>query len=314
MRFPLVRPLACLAALTFVVSARADELAEKGRALLNAHKHCVVTVRVVIKVQFSVPSVGTQEQEQKSEITGTVIDPSGLTVLALSTADPTSRLENMIGDDDRAQGLNMKVQVTDLKILTQDGSEISGQIVLRDRDLDLAFVRPTEPLKEPVPAIDFTNSAVPEVLDPIVTLNRLGRVAGREYAVSIERINSIIRRPRTYYIMGHDPTRTDLGSPALSLDGKVIGLCVLRTIKADRDSGGFGMFGGSDSAMAVIVPAEDILEIAKQAPEAGAEVKELGSGEAAESATEEPAPEPGESGEGAAPDEPTAEAPAGGEQ
>jgi hypothetical protein len=257
------------------VPATADDLAQQGRQILDQYKECVVTINLVIKQQFSMSGFGSQDQESKEEVTGTVIDPSGLTVVALSTTDPTSMFQSMMemsGED--MQGFQMSSAVTDLKILMDDGMEIPGQIVLRDNDLDLAFIRPKDPLEAPVPAVDLSDSAAPEILDPVFTINKLGRVAGREYAVSIERINAAVSKPRTFYIPGNDPTQTDLGSPTFTTDGKVVGVFVMRTVKG----GGGGMMammrGTSDTSMAIIVPAEDIAEIAAQAPDRAEEVEE----------------------------------------
>lgn len=288
------RAVLCLLTSAFCGASFADELAEKGRAVLEKSKATVVTVRIVIKQQYSMPQFGTHEEEIKSEATGTVVDPSGLTVLSLSATDPSAFFEDMMGEEDR-EGFEMKSTVGDLKILQDDGSEIPAQIVLRDRDLDLAFLRPTETPKSPVPALDLTKAATPAVLDPVITLNRLGKVASREFAVSIERINSIVTRPRTFYVMGNDPTQTALGCPALSVDGDLIGICVMRTVKSSGDGGGFmGMMGGSENMIPIIVPAADVLEVAKQAPQVGEAAKEIGAEPKEESAAEGEGEKPAE--------------------
>ncbi len=275
-----------LAFLVCTASVSADELAAQGRQVLDQNKESVVTISLVIKQQFSMSGFGSQDQESKEEVTGTVIDPSGLTVVALSTTDPTSMIQSMMemsGED--TQGFQMSSTVTDLKILMDDGTEIPGQIVLRDKDLDLAFIRPKEPLAEPIPAVDLAGAGAPEVLDPVFTISKLGRVAGREYAVSIERINSIVTKPRTFYIPGNDPTQTDLGSPVFTTDGKMVGVFVMRTVKGAGGGMMSMMRGMSDTSMAIIVPAEDISEIAAQAPEKGEEPE----APAEEPAAEEPA-------------------------
>lgn len=253
------------------LSSFADELADKGRAILERNKSCVVTVRIVMKVQMSMQNFPSRDEEVKSEATGTVIDPSGLTVLSLNETDPSGMFEDMM---EGREGFDVKSTVSDLKILRDDGTEIAAQVVLRDRDLDLAFIRPTEAPKDPLSAVDLTKAAAPALLDPIVTLNRMGRVAGREYAVSLERVSAIVNKPRTFYVMGNDPTQTALGCPAFTLDGNVIGLCVMRSVKRSGDS---GMFGGGDSnTMAIVVPVSDIVEVAKQAPAVGEAAKDLG--------------------------------------
>jgi S1-C subfamily serine protease len=276
-----LRIAAVLTTCAFSLSSFADELAEKGRALLDKNKASVVTVRIVIKVQMSMPNFPSREEETKSEATGTIIDPSGLTVLSLNETDPSGMFEDMM---EGREGFEVKSSIGDLKILQDDGTEIAAQVVLRDRDLDLAFIRPTEAPKQPLPAIDLTKAATPGLLDPIITITRLGKVASREYAVSVERVSAIVSRPRTFYVMGKDPTQTSLGSPALTIDGDVVGICVMRSIKRGGDS------GGEDNMMAIVIPAADIAEVAKQAPATGEEAKELGAEPKVEK-KEEPKPE-----------------------
>ncbi|MCC6797468.1 MAG: hypothetical protein IT366_20305 [Candidatus Hydrogenedentes bacterium] len=297
-RITRVAALTVACAIAFLASA--DDLADKGRAVLEKSKASVVTVRIVIKMQMSMPNFPSREEEIKTEATGTIIDPSGLTVMSLNETDPSGMFEDMMGS---REDFEVKSSIGDLKILQDDGTEISAQVVLRDRDLDLAFIRPTETPKNPLPAIDLTKGATPGLLDPIITITRLGRVASRKHAVSIERVSAIVERPRTFYVMGKDPTQTSLGSPALSVDGDAIGLCVMRRIKSGGD-GGMSMFGGGDENMiAIVVPASDVLEVAKQAPAAGEEAKEIGAEEPTKEEKSEEAPKEGEAPKEDAPSE-----------
>jgi len=98
----------------------------------------------------------------------------------------------------------------------------------------------------------------------VIVLNRLGRVANRAYSAAVERIEAVVERPRTFYIPGDDPTHSGLGSPAFTLDGKVAGILVLRSVKSDGGMG--GTFGGDNNVLGIIIPASDVLESAKQVP------------------------------------------------
>jgi S1-C subfamily serine protease len=256
------KTLAVAAALSLsglTLTVRADEFAEKGRAVFNQNQHAVVTVQVVIKVSGS-----GRSSESKSEITGTVVDPSGLTVLALSACDPTEMYRRMSDD------YKVEIEVSDIKILLGDGTELPSEIVLRDKDLDLAFVRPKTKPTSPMPAIDLSKSTPAQVLDPMVTLNRLNKAAGRAYSASYERISAVVQKPRTFYIPDSSMSTTTLGSPAFALDGKIIGIFVMRAVS--------GAGGGSanlrQNLTSIILPAEDILKAAKQAPEAKPEAEE----------------------------------------
>jgi len=111
--------------------------------------------------------------------------------------------------------------------------------------------------------------AKPQVLDRIVVLNRLGRVASWATAVYLDRIHAIAEKPRTFYVPGGmGALESELGCPVFTLDGKVVGILVLRLLPS-RDAGMGSMFGGMSNAgmLPVILPSDDILEVAKQAPE-----------------------------------------------
>ena len=82
--------------------ARADEIAEKGRAIFKKNQLAVVTVQLVLKSRVSIPGRGGDSNETRQDATGTVIDPSGLTVLSLSSTDPGGMLQSMMssGEDE----------------------------------------------------------------------------------------------------------------------------------------------------------------------------------------------------------------------
>lgn len=239
-------------------AGRADEVSEKGREVFKKQQRTVVTVQLVQKVTDSAGGRSGESQEAKTDVTGAVIDPSGLTVLALSVTDPTEMYRRMYGDRYKAE-----IEISDVKILLEDGSEIAAEIVLRDKDLDLAFIRPKARLATPMAAIDLTKASPAQVLDTVVTLNRLGRAAGRAYSASIERISAIVQRPRTFYIPDSTMTATSSGSPAFALDGNIVGIFVMRTLSSAGAAA-----SRSDNATSIILPAEDVLKAAKQAPEA----------------------------------------------
>jgi hypothetical protein len=200
-----------------------------------------------------------------------VVDGSGLTVLALSACDPSSMYESMMAGADEDMQVKMETEVTDAKLLLDDGTELPAEVVLRDKDLDLAFIRPKSKPANPMAAIDLSKGAQAQVLDQVITLNRLGNAAGRAYAASVERITAVVQKPRTFYIPDSTMTATSLGSPAFTLDGNILGVFVMRTIKS---KGGMGMFNFQpDGLTSIILPAADVLKAAKQAPEKAADKK-----------------------------------------
>lgn len=237
------------------------ELAEKGRDVFNQHRQSVVTVEIVLKTTYSASGQTSAPTESKQEATGTVVDPSGLTVLALSACDPSDMYQRMMPQQSKYK---VETEVNDVKILLDDGTELPGEIVLRDKDLDLAFIRPKAKPSAPVAAVDLSQSGSAQVLDEVVALNRLNKAASRAYAASLEHIAAVVQKPRTFYIPDSTATATTLGSPAFLLNGKLLGIFVMRAV----GSGGGSSYNYRQNVTSIILPAEDILKASKQAPEA----------------------------------------------
>jgi hypothetical protein len=239
--------------------ARADEQGAAARAISAAAGDAIVQVRIVIKYRMSVEGEESQEEEGTNEVTATVVDPSGLAVCALSEVDPSHRMK-MMGEEE--EGYKFEADVTGVHYIIGEGKEIPGKIVLRDPDLDLAFLRPAEPPAEPFKAVDLTQSASPEVMDQLVVLGRLSEAANRAPYVGMDRVTAIVSKPRTLYIAGIGTWVAGLGIPAFTLDGKVVGITVMRAIPSAAGSSE----GGGATSMPVLLPAADVLKSAKQAP------------------------------------------------
>jgi hypothetical protein len=255
--------------------ARADELGDQGREVFQKHQRTVVTVEIVLKTKYSLPGLGSQDNESKQNLTGTVVDPSGLTVLSLSATDPGGLMQRlmtgMAGDEEDAK-IKFETELADVKILLDDGSELAAEVALRDKDLDLVFVRPKTKPAAPMAAVDLGSAASARVLDHVITLNRLGPAAGRAYAVSIGRIAAVVQKPRLFYLLENGDTPTALGAPAFTPDGKLLGVFVMRSLSA-KGGGGLGaMFSlQAEGPTAIILPAADIRKGAQQAAESKGE-------------------------------------------
>ena len=256
--------LAAFLAFTYTTSdAVAQTVEEQALAVFNQHKDAVVTVELVIEQQMSMMGMGSESEESKIETTGTVIDKTGLIVVALSATDPMSMVAGlmggMLGDD-----MEMKSEITDARILT-DGTPIPAKMVLRDKDNDLAFIRPIETPDPPLPCIDLTANAQPSLLEQLVAVDRIGKVASRVHTIDITRVTGIVERPRLFYLT----TSQAIGAPAFSLDGKCAGIFVMRMMEQGSGSSfsPLSMFSGiQDNITIILRPTDIITEAAAQAP------------------------------------------------
>lgn len=236
-----------LSALISMVPARADVQAATAQKLVAAHGSSAVTLQIVIKM-----SAGDMSDDQaEREVDGVVVDSSGLVVTTNASIDPTASYAAMSGDDG---GYSSKV--VGVKILTNDGQEIPAKVVLRDRDRNLAFLRPLQKLKKPLASATFAQSGTAQVGELLFILGRLGKNGGRQNSITSERLVSIIRKPRLMYVILPN-MYSALGNVVFNEKGQVLGLLSMR----------IGL-KSNDTPLPIVIPASDVLEIARQAPQA----------------------------------------------
>jgi hypothetical protein len=252
----MTKPLLALVwLLTLAAPLRADPIADEGRKLIAKHQTSVLTVEIQLRQSLT---MGTQEQKGETKVTtfGSLLDTTGLLAISLSTIDP-SNLQK--AGNPNARNLHITSEVADAKILLADSTEIPVEVIYRDNDLDLAFIRTKQPLPGNLTPFDLTKPSKPAVLDEAYVLWRLGAIAKRTLAIQTGRILACVDKPRPYYLYEHANWQNTLGSPVLALDGKLIGLILMR-----YDTG----TGASRGALPIIIPVDDIRESVAQAREA----------------------------------------------
>jgi S1-C subfamily serine protease len=254
-------------------AAQAADEGEAARAILGKSGDAVISVKATVKVRVVVDGNEQMKEENEVETLATVIDPSGLAVLSCSTIDPTrvySGLLKKLKASGEGPQVDIKSEIAGLTMVMPDGQEIPAKVILRDGDLDVAFIRPTEKLKKPAAAIDISGESKPSVIDTVLVLGRLEKTEGRSPSVSLNRIEAVIALPRKVYVADSSTLMSWLGAPVFSLDGKLVGISLLRITKAtDKSRMGSLLSGGMNALgiMPVILPAGDVSAVAKQAME-----------------------------------------------
>jgi len=215
-------------------------------------------------------SGGSRAQEYPLETFGTVVAPDGLTAVSASALDPLGGVGPIdVNVGGQSQSVRARSSTSQIKIRRADGVEVPARQVLKDEDLDIAFLMP-EPEKGRRPpsfdvAVVFADAVEARPLDEIIGVGRMGKLFNWALAVGLSRVIARIDKPRTMYLFSAGFTG-GVGTPIFTADGRPLGLVVLRR---QPGSGGSGRSPALNQA-AVILPAVDIADLVEQAKAAAA--------------------------------------------
>lgn len=258
-----------LADTTTPAAASTAELRDTGKKLSENHKNAIVWLSVLARISMGaegeVPAqlkaaLSSQEKEEKTEVTGTIIDSSGLIVTALGAMDKSSVMDGQTVNTPMGPiKLKASSVMKEIKVIMADGSEIPADLVLKDEDLGLAFVKIRTDSDETkgveFQAIDLADSTKGELLDECIALGRLDESLNREASLLTSEISGITTRPRTFYRVNTDA----IGCPVFLANGKLLGVSVLRNPK------GGAVRSNQIQISPIILPADEIAKIAEQA-------------------------------------------------
>jgi S1-C subfamily serine protease len=209
---------AALAATTALAAGSTAEFRDTARKLSESHRDAVVWLSVIAKITMGtegeVPAqlkaaLANQEKEEKSEVTGTVVDASGLIVTALGGLDKASLLDGQTVRTPMGEiKLKSQAEIKEVKVITADGSEVPADLVMKDEDLGLAFVKVRSESEEAkgveFKAIDLADAAPGNLLDECMILGRLDETLNREPSLVTSEISGMTVRPRVFYRVAAD--------------------------------------------------------------------------------------------------------------
>lgn len=243
LRLPLFA-MTLVLALSPIAQALTEAEADAGRLLLKRYADVVVGVEMVVTLKGMQGDKPLPPREQKREVNGTFLNEKGLAVLSLATVDPRVGIPPAMLAQIRLDEPEFK----EVKLRLADGTEIPARVVLKDADLDLAFVAPETPLAQPVPHLDLAASAEAVILGTYYDIARGSKLAQRVPVVRVVNVTGIIEKPRRYLLMNeYSP-----GCPVFDPQGRVLGVSVRH-------------IAGAQSAGMIVLPIADIAEIAAQA-------------------------------------------------
>jgi hypothetical protein len=245
--------LAILAA--SVAPAQADAQGDMMRALNAKYAASVVTLQLVLK-----SSAGGESDQSQLEADGIVIDSSGLVVTTNTAIDPASMYTGVMGEEFAGR---VSSTVVSARIRLATGEEIPARVVLRDKDRNVAFMRPLRRPSKPLAWVNFRGNNGARMGDPVYIMGRLGKSGSRSSEATVQRVVSVIEKPRRLYVLENN-AYSYLGNVVFNESGQPLGLMSMRVVRGGRS------FSAAESFLAIVIPAVDVWEVALQAPQASA--------------------------------------------
>lgn len=178
-------------------------------ALVEKVAPAMVTVKYVI-------AYDGEDDTEEEEMDGLVIDPSGVVLISSAL---------MFGPE----YLGMAARPREIKVILPGETQgIDAEIIVRDRELDLVWLRILVAESDKPRAfkhVSFKNEARPSLGQEILQVWKLDKFYDRAPYVSSARVAAKVAKPRELFIASGEVT---IGLPVFDTSGNVLGFGVLQ--------------------------------------------------------------------------------------
>ncbi len=237
-----------------VVRAQEESVEVKARNLLEQYKGSlvVVTAKGVLKAKTTGDPLPARDLPRRT--LGVTIGDDGLIVVSNSAIDAAVGLEGQQAKmDEKIVTLqSATTEFTEVEISYGDTTLLHGKVVRQDPEADVAFILPdpeeVKALSKKFEKVDLSQfAATAEAADQVVGLSRSSAVYGFMPTILLGRITGVFKGDRTFFVTD---AGTAQGMPVFTLDGKPVGITVVRIIDG-QPSGVLGtLSAGSIQVMA----------------------------------------------------------------
>jgi ABC-type proline/glycine betaine transport system substrate-binding protein len=234
--------------------AQEETVEVKARKLLETHKGSlvVVTAKGLLKAKTSDDPLPDREQQRRT--LGITIGDDGLVVVSNSAIDAAVGLAGQQAQmNDKVVTIqSASTEFGDVEISYGDTTLLRGRVVRQDVEADVAFILPdaaeSKALNKKFEKVDLSQfAATAEAADMVVGLSRSSAVYGYMPTLVMGRITGVFKGERTFFVTD---AGTAQGVPVFTLDGKPVGVTVVRIIEG-QPSGVLGtLSAGSIQVMA----------------------------------------------------------------
>ena len=254
-RLLLILNLSLFVGLSAQLTASAQETVEQqARKLLEQHKSSLVVVTAKGMLKAKTTGEPLPDRDQQRRTLGVTIGEDGLLVVSNSAIDSSVGLA---GQQARIEEKSVTIQsalteFSEVEISYGDSTLLKGKILRQDIEADVAFILPDQVAAKAAnkvfDRVDLSQfAATAEAADQVVGLSRSSAVYGYMPTLVMGRITGVFKGDRTFFVTD---AGTAQGIPIFTLDGKPVGVTVVRVIEG-KPSGVLGtLSAGSIQVMA----------------------------------------------------------------
>lgn len=226
----------------------------RARKLMEQYKGALVVVTAKGALKAKTGGEPLPDRDQQRRTLGVTVGDDGLLVVSNSAIDASVGLAGQQAqlDDKVVTIVSATTEFSDVEISYGDTTLLRGKVVRQDVEADVAFIMPdpdeVKALGKTFDKVDLSQfAATADAADQVVGLSRSSAVYGYMPTIIVGRITGVFKGDRTFFV-------TDAGSaqgvPVFTLDGKPVGMTVVRIIEG-QPSGVLGtLSAGSIQVMA----------------------------------------------------------------
>jgi hypothetical protein len=247
--------LSLFAVLSVSVGVSAQETVEQqARKLLEQHKSSLVVVTAKGMLKAKTTGEPLPDRDQQRRTLGVTIGDDGLLVVSNSAIDASVGLEGQQAkmDENIVTIQSAETVFSEVEISYGDSTLLKGKVLRQDLEADVAFILPDQEAAKAAnkvfDRVDLSQfAATAEAADQVVGLSRSSAVYGYMPTLVMGRITGVFKGDRTFFVTD---AGTAQGIPVFTLDGRPVGVTVVRIIEG-KPSGVLGtLSAGSIQVMA----------------------------------------------------------------
>jgi len=237
-----------------ILQAQEETVEVKARKLMEQYKGSlvVITAKGMLKAKTSGDPLPDRDQQRRT--LGVTIGDDGLVVVSNSAIDASIGLQGQQAQlkENVVTIQSASTEFSDVEISYGDTTLLHGKVVRQDVEADVAFIMPdaaeVKALNKKFEKVDLSQfAATAEAADMVVGLSRSSAVYGYMPTLVMGRITGVFKGERTFFVTD---AGTAQGIPVFTLDGKPVGVTVVRIIEG-QPSGVLGtLSAGSIQVMA----------------------------------------------------------------